>query len=61
MSTSHIKPLDALVDPGWARALADVEPNIHRMGDFLRGELEHGRRDHPDGEVAWLRSAGPRQ
>ena len=51
MSTSHIKPLDELVDPGWARALADVEPNIHRMGDFLRGELEHGRRYLPASHV----------
>lgn len=43
MTTTHIKPLDQLVDPGWAEALADVEPNIHAMGDFLRGELAQGR------------------
>ena len=38
-----IKPLSELVDPGWAKALAGVEPDIHRMGDFLRGELRAGR------------------
>lgn len=38
------KPLSELVDPGWAKALAPVEPNIHRMGDFLRQELALG---HP--------------
>ena len=43
----HRKPLSALVDPGWARALAPVEPNIHRMGDFLRSELAQGHRYLP--------------
>ena len=38
-----IKPLSELVDPGWARALADVEPVVHRMGDFLRAETAAGR------------------
>ncbi|NMM99935.1 uracil-DNA glycosylase [Bifidobacterium sp. DSM 109958] len=38
-----IKPLSELVEPGWARALAGVEPDIHRMGDFLRGEIAAGR------------------
>ena len=38
-----IKPLSELVDPGWAAALANVEPNIHRMGDFLRNEIKEGR------------------
>ncbi|MCH4208666.1 MAG: uracil-DNA glycosylase [Bifidobacterium sp.] len=36
-----------LIDPGWAEALAAVEPNVHRMGDFLRGELSQGRRYLP--------------
>lgn len=38
-----IKPLSELVDPGWAKALAGVEPDIHRMGDFLRAEIHAGR------------------
>ena len=47
MSTTHVKPLSELVDPGWAEALADVEPAVHAMGDFLRGELAAGRRYLP--------------
>lgn len=47
MTESHIKPLAELIDPGWADALADVEPDIHRMGDFLRTEIAAGRRFLP--------------
>ncbi|NEG69374.1 uracil-DNA glycosylase [Bifidobacterium choloepi] len=36
------KPLAELVDPGWAAVLAPVEPQVHRMGDFLRAEHAHG-------------------
>lgn len=43
MSNAHVKPLSELVDPGWAEALSAVEPDIHRMGDFLREELAQGR------------------
>jgi len=32
------RPLDELVDPGWAAALAPVAPNIAAMGDFLRSQ-----------------------
>lgn len=38
-----VKPLHELVEPGWAEALADVEPTIHRMGAFLRQETAAGR------------------
>jgi uracil-DNA glycosylase len=31
-----MKPLAELIDPGWAHALAPVEPQIRAMGDFLR-------------------------
>jgi len=31
------RPLNELVDPGWAAALAPVAPNIAAMGDYLRG------------------------
>ncbi|MPV38452.1 uracil-DNA glycosylase [Georgenia subflava] len=45
----HAAPLADLVDPGWARALAPVEPQIHAMGDFLRGELAAGHDYLPAG------------
>lgn len=40
---THIKPLKDLIEPGWTQALSDVEPQIHRMGDFLRSEISAGR------------------
>ena len=43
------QPLAELVDPGWAAALAPVEPSIHAIGDFLRAETAAGRRYLPDG------------
>ena len=39
-----------LVAPDWAAALAPVEQDISRMGDFLRGELAAGRGYLPAGE-----------
>ncbi|MBB2954687.1 uracil-DNA glycosylase [Bifidobacterium commune] len=47
MTENNIKPLSELVEPGWTQALADVEPTIHRMGDFLRAEHKAGRRSLP--------------
>lgn len=41
------KPLNELMDPSWAEALAPVEPDIRRMGDFLRAEHAAGRRYLP--------------
>ena len=41
--------VDGLIDPGWAEALAPVEPTIHAMGDFLRGEVAAGRGYLPAG------------
>ncbi len=38
------------VDPGWARALAPVEAEIARMGDFLRAEIAAGRGYLPAGK-----------
>ena len=43
------RPLAELVDPGWARALAGVEPTIHAMGEFLRAENAAGRGYLPAG------------
>ena len=41
---AQIKTLSELLDPGWAHALRDVEPAVHRLGDMLREEnrLGHG-------------------
>jgi uracil-DNA glycosylase len=44
------RPLAELVDPGWARALEPVAPEIAAMGDFLRAETAAGRRYLPAGE-----------
>lgn len=38
-----------LIDPGWAAALAEVEPLIHHLGDMLRDELRAGNRYLPAG------------
>ncbi len=44
------RPLAELVDPGWAEALAPVEDDVHRMGDWLRDEVAAGRHYLPSGE-----------
>ncbi|MCU1432556.1 MAG: Uracil-DNA glycosylase [Actinotalea sp.] len=41
------RPLDELVAPDWAEALAPVEPVIRAAGDVLRGEVAAGRRYLP--------------
>ncbi|AZG43502.1 uracil-DNA glycosylase [Gordonia insulae] len=43
------KPLSELIDPGWAAALAPVEPVISTMGRFLREENAAGRGYLPAG------------
>ncbi|HTL41151.1 MAG TPA: uracil-DNA glycosylase [Pseudolysinimonas sp.] len=47
---SSARPLAELVDPGWARALAGVAPQVAAMGEFLRAETAAGRRYLPAGE-----------
>jgi uracil-DNA glycosylase len=42
-------PLAELVDPGWARTLAPVEPQIRAMGAFLRSEITAGHGYLPAG------------
>jgi len=44
------QPLNQLIAPDWAAALADVEPQIHAMGDWLRRELAAGRPYLPSGQ-----------
>ncbi len=39
-----------LMDPGWARALEPVAPDIAALGERLRGEVAAGRRYLPAGE-----------
>ena len=45
------KPLAELISPDWAAALEPVEPQIHRMGDFLRHEMAEGRSYLPAGDA----------
>jgi len=44
------QPLNQLIAPDWAAALADVEPQVHAMGDWLRSELAAGRPYLPSGQ-----------
>jgi uracil-DNA glycosylase len=43
------RPLEELLDPGWAEALAPVESQIAAMGQFLRAEIAAGRSYLPSG------------
>lgn len=45
-----VKPLNELMDPSWADALAAQEHQIRAMGDFLRTEIAAGRGYLPAGE-----------
>lgn len=44
------RPLDQIIAPDWAAALAPVEEQVHRMGDFLRTEIAEGRGYLPAGD-----------
>lgn len=44
------RPLNELVEEGWARALAPVEDQVAAMGEFLRAELASGSRYLPAGQ-----------
>ncbi|WP_369142822.1 uracil-DNA glycosylase [Streptomyces sp. R44] len=43
------RPLNELVEPGWAEALSPVAERVAAMGDFLRGEIAAGRTYLPSG------------
>ncbi len=45
------RPLEEIVDPGWAQALAPVADQIASAGDFLRSEIAAGRAYLPAGDV----------
>jgi uracil-DNA glycosylase len=42
-------PLSELIDPGWAAALATVQGDVARLGDFLRAETAAGNGYLPSG------------
>lgn len=42
-------PLDQVIHPSWADALAPVESTIHRLGDMLREEINNGNGYLPAG------------
>ncbi|CRK58697.1 Uracil-DNA glycosylase, family 1 [Alloactinosynnema sp. L-07] len=44
------RPLTEIVEAGWAQALAPVEDQIAKMGEFLRAEIAAGRKYLPAGE-----------
>src|ERR1039458_2929012 len=44
------RPLEQIVDPGWAAALRPAEGQIRAMGDFLRAEVAAGRGYLPAGD-----------
>jgi len=44
------RPINELMAPDWAAALALQEDQIHRMGEFLRTELQAGRAYLPAGD-----------
>lgn len=46
---SAAQPLNELIDPGWAAALAPVESLIHQLGDMLREENRLGNGYLPAG------------
>ncbi|WP_130289234.1 uracil-DNA glycosylase [Pseudonocardia sediminis] len=43
------KPLNEIVEAGWAQALEPVAPVVAQMGEFLREEIAAGRRYLPAG------------
>jgi len=58
-TTTTRPPLDQVMAPDWAAALADVEPQIHAMGDFLRAEVAAGRTYLPEGPNIFAAFARP--
>jgi len=45
------RPLEEIIDPGWAKALAPVADRIAAAGDFLRAEVAAGRTYLPAGDL----------
>lgn len=45
------RPLEEIIDPGWAEALRPVAGRIAEAGDFLRAEIAAGRSYLPAGDL----------
>jgi uracil-DNA glycosylase len=45
------RPLEEIIDPGWAKALEPVAGKIADAGDFLRAEIAAGRAYLPAGDL----------
>ncbi|MDT8915622.1 uracil-DNA glycosylase [Amycolatopsis sp. PS_44_ISF1] len=45
-----VRPLNEIVEEGWAQALEPVAPQVAAMGEFLRAEIAAGRTYLPAGE-----------
>jgi uracil-DNA glycosylase len=45
------RPLEEIIDPGWAEALRPVTERIAEAGDFLRAEIAAGRSYLPAGDL----------
>jgi uracil-DNA glycosylase len=45
------RPLQQMMEPGWAAALGPAEGRIRAMGDFLRAEIASGRSYLPAGDL----------
>ena len=45
-----VRPLNELVEDGWAHALEPVTDHVAQMGEFLRSEIAAGQRYLPAGE-----------
>jgi uracil-DNA glycosylase len=45
------RPLEEIIDPGWAEVLAPVAGQITEAGDFLRAEIAAGRSYLPAGDL----------
>lgn len=50
-AVSEPAPLEHLIAPDWARALAPAEQQLRAMGDFLRAEVAAGRGYLPAGDA----------
>ncbi len=50
LASVSARPLNEVIDPGWAEALDPVRGQIAAMGEFLRGEAKAGRGYLPAGE-----------
>ncbi len=53
------QPLDQIMAPDWAQALAAVEPNIRAMGNFLRDQHRAGKRSLPASQDIFRAFQGP--